>query len=62
MDDALRVFESDEAARAKREIVRAARKLWLREYVDGNGGNISSLAEAVRCGGGSTLRRAASRP
>ncbi len=41
MSDALRVFESDEAARAKREIVRAARKLWLREYVDGNGGNIS---------------------
>ena len=39
--DALKVFESEEAARAKREIVRVARKLWLREYVDGNGGNIS---------------------
>ncbi len=37
----LQVFESAEAARAKREIVRAARKLWVREYVDGNGGNIS---------------------
>ena len=39
--NALRIFESPEAARAKREIVRVARKLWLREYVDGNGGNIS---------------------
>lgn len=37
----LEIFESAEAARAKREIVRAARKLWLREYVDGNGGNLS---------------------
>jgi len=39
--DPSQAFESAEAARAKREIVRAARKLWLREYVDGNGGNIS---------------------
>ena len=35
------VFNSPEALAAKREIVRAARKLWLREYVDGNRGNIS---------------------
>lgn len=39
--DPSEVFESAEAVHAKREIVRAARKLWLREYVDGNGGNIS---------------------
>lgn len=39
--DAQKVFQSREAASIKREIVRAARKLWLREYVDGNGGNIT---------------------
>jgi L-fuculose-phosphate aldolase len=39
--DAQKVFESREAARAKREIASVAHKLWLREYVDGNGGNIT---------------------
>jgi L-fuculose-phosphate aldolase len=39
--DAQKVFQSREASAIKREIVRAARKLWLLEYVDGNGGNIT---------------------
>jgi len=34
-------FTSDEALRLKEEIVDVGRKLWLRQYVDGNGGNIS---------------------
>jgi L-fuculose-phosphate aldolase len=34
-------FRSDEATRLKQEIVEVGRKLWLRQYVDGNGGNIS---------------------
>jgi L-fuculose-phosphate aldolase len=34
-------FVSEEAMRLKQEIVDAGRKLWLRQYVDGNGGNIS---------------------
>lgn len=34
-------FRSEEAARLKQEIVDVGRKLWLRQYVDGNGGNIS---------------------
>jgi L-fuculose-phosphate aldolase len=34
-------FESEEAARLKQEVVDVGRKLWLRQYVDGNGGNIS---------------------
>jgi L-fuculose-phosphate aldolase len=34
-------FASDEAMRLKQEIVDVGRKLWLRQYVDGNGGNIS---------------------
>jgi L-fuculose-phosphate aldolase len=34
-------FASAEAMRLKQEIVDAGRKLWLRQYVDGNGGNIS---------------------
>ena len=34
-------FESPEAAALKQEIVDAGRKLWIRQYVDGNGGNIS---------------------
>jgi L-fuculose-phosphate aldolase len=36
-----RLFESKEAQSIKREIVDVGRKLWAREYVDGNGGNIS---------------------
>lgn len=34
-------YNSPEAEALKREIVEAGRKLWLRQYVDGNGGNIS---------------------
>ncbi len=34
-------FGSDPALELKREIVDVGRKLWLRQYVDGNGGNIS---------------------
>jgi len=39
--DALALFNSPDAQRIKEEIVRTGRKLWLRQYVDGNGGNIS---------------------
>ncbi len=35
-------FESDAARALKQEIVEAGRKLWERQYVDGNGGNISA--------------------
>jgi L-fuculose-phosphate aldolase len=34
-------FVSEDAARLKQEIVDVGRKLWLRQYVDGNGGNVS---------------------
>jgi len=39
--EATRVFNSAEAHEIKKEIIRNARKLWDRQYVDGNGGNIS---------------------
>ena len=35
------IYNSPEAARLKAEIIRVGRKLWERQYVDGNGGNIS---------------------
>jgi len=35
-------FESAAARALKQEIVAAGRKLWERQYVDGNGGNISA--------------------
>jgi L-fuculose-phosphate aldolase len=35
-------FTSPEATALKEEIVRVGRKLWERQYVDGNGGNISA--------------------
>lgn len=35
------LFESQETQAIKEEIVRTGKKLWTREYVDGNGGNIS---------------------
>jgi L-fuculose-phosphate aldolase len=35
------VFESPEARALKQEMIVVGRKLWNREYVDGNGGNIS---------------------
>jgi L-fuculose-phosphate aldolase len=36
------IFTSPEARALKEEIVRVGRKLWQRQYVDGNGGNISA--------------------
>jgi L-fuculose-phosphate aldolase len=36
-----RLFSTPEAKRIKREICAVGRKLWLRQFVDGNGGNIS---------------------
>jgi L-fuculose-phosphate aldolase len=35
------LFHAPETAALKEEVVRAGRKLWERQYVDGNGGNIS---------------------
>lgn len=35
------IFDSPEARAIKEEICAAGKKLWLRSYVDGNGGNIS---------------------
>ena len=35
------LFQSSEAQRIKQEIVLTGKKLWQRQYVDGNGGNIS---------------------
>ncbi len=37
----VKLFSSAEAEAAKAEIVSVGRKLWQRQYVDGNGGNIS---------------------
>ena len=36
-----RLFSTPTAKRIKREICAVGRKLWLRQFVDGNGGNIS---------------------
>jgi L-fuculose-phosphate aldolase len=36
-----RLFSSPQAKEIKREICAVGRKLWLRQFVDGNGGNIS---------------------
>jgi L-fuculose-phosphate aldolase len=36
-----RLFSTPQAEAIKQEICAAGRKLWLRQYVDGNGGNIS---------------------
>lgn len=38
---ARKLLESSETLRLKEEIISAGKKLWAREYVDGNGGNIS---------------------
>jgi L-fuculose-phosphate aldolase len=45
------VFNSFEAEALRDEIIRAGRKLWERQYVDGNGGNISCRigADYVLC-------------
>ncbi len=39
--DAEAMYNSPEAQRIKEEIVATGKKLWQRQYVDGNGGNIS---------------------
>ena len=41
-EEPLQIFASAEATAFKEEIVRVGRKLWERQYVDGNGGNISA--------------------
>ncbi len=41
-EDPLKIFHSPATQSIKEEIVRTGRKLWHREYVDGNGGNISA--------------------
>jgi L-fuculose-phosphate aldolase len=41
VDDPQEIFNSVEANALKEEILRVGRKLWERQYVDGNGGNIS---------------------
>jgi L-fuculose-phosphate aldolase len=40
-DEARALFNSAKVQAIKEEIVQVGKKLWLREYVDGNGGNIS---------------------
>src|ERR1035437_3410020 len=40
--DQLELFHSPAVLAIKKEIVRTGRKLWQRQYVDGNGGNISA--------------------
>lgn len=41
-EDPVEIFHSSAVAAIKEEIVRTGRKLWQRQYVDGNGGNISA--------------------
>ena len=41
LEEPLEIFTSGEVQGLKAEIVRVGRKLWERQYVDGNGGNIS---------------------
>lgn len=41
-EDACELFHSLETLALKNEIIAAGRKLWARQYVDGNGGNISA--------------------
>ena len=36
------IFDSDLALALKQEMVDVSRKLWERQYVDGNGGNIAA--------------------
>lgn len=41
-EDPYALFHSPEVRAVKEEIIKAGRKLWSRQYVDGNGGNISA--------------------
>jgi L-fuculose-phosphate aldolase len=53
-----KILNSPEAEKIKAEIVDVGRKLWMRQYVDGNGGNISyRIAENAAC-----VRTITSRP
>src|SRR5476651_1697730 len=38
----LKLFNSPEATKLKQEICDIGRRIWMREYCDGNGGNISA--------------------
>ncbi|HET9100009.1 MAG TPA: class II aldolase/adducin family protein, partial [Acidobacteriaceae bacterium] len=40
-EEPLEIFNSPQANALKEEILRVGKKLWERQYVDGNGGNIS---------------------
>jgi L-fuculose-phosphate aldolase len=40
-EEPLQIFRSQESNALKEEILRVGKKLWERQYVDGNGGNIS---------------------
>jgi len=40
--DDQKLFNSPEAERLKKEICEIGRRIWAREYCDGNGGNISA--------------------
>ena len=40
--DDQKLFNSPEAERIKKEICDIGRRIWMREYCDGNGGNISA--------------------
>src|SRR5271165_2878691 len=44
----IELFNSAEANALRAEIIRTGRKLWERQYVDGNGGNISVRLGAKR--------------
>jgi L-fuculose-phosphate aldolase len=46
--DDVRLFDSPEARRLKDEICEIGRRIWMREYCDGNGGNISARLGADR--------------
>jgi len=43
-----KLFNSPEGERIKREICEIGRRIWMREYCDGNGGNISARIAADR--------------
>src|SRR5450631_278210 len=46
LEEAKELFHSPQALAIKHEIIDAGRKLWARQYVDGNGGNISARLSA----------------
>ena len=46
LEEAKELFYSPQALAIKHEIIDAGRKLWARQYVDGNGGNISARLSA----------------